>query len=387
MQCPHCQWNNAPGLSHCFNCRSPLGAEPQASSIQQAAPAEDSTGLAELGTRYAATLIDAMVTAMAMVFVVLVYVFGLNGLPGAIGEHALMGSLLVLLGLLLLPGVLDAYGGSIGRRVMGIVVLRPNGARLNPIVGVWRHILKYAFGLGMPFIGSLVARLLFGRRYLHEWFVRAQVVQSDGLPTPAAEVRRKPVDPNDFAAMLEAGLPGKQTEKFNKIPATAPPSRWRRMKPVMLGAIALFFVLPLISTAWSIWADASDPGKRLISEVKRSLQPQLEQLGLHAKAHGRYPDALGVMETNDNPPASAPIHAAIDQIHLNPDSGTVTVRLSAAPFAGQHLVIKPRPARASAKTIRWDCGSTDIPVDQLPTDCAVVWPTTPAPSTPVTSAP
>jgi len=60
-----------------------------------------------------------LIDAMAMAVVVLVCVFGLNGLPGAESGHLLMASLLVLLGLMLLPGVLDAYGGSIGRRVMG----------------------------------------------------------------------------------------------------------------------------------------------------------------------------------------------------------------------------------------------------------------------------
>ena len=35
----------------------------------------------------------------------------------------------------MLPGVLDAYGGSVGRRVMGIAVVRPDGAPLNPLLG------------------------------------------------------------------------------------------------------------------------------------------------------------------------------------------------------------------------------------------------------------
>ncbi len=378
MQCPKCQWNNATGLSHCFNCRSPLGVEPQPNTSQKESPSDDDpTGLAELGARYLATLIDAMVTAMAMGFVVLVYVFALNGLPGVIGEHALMGSLVMLLALLVLPGVLDAYGGSIGRRVMGIVVVRPNGARLNPVVGVWRHMLKYGFGLGMPFVGSLIARLLFGRRYLHEWFVRAQVVQSDTLPATAIEMRRKPVDSNDFAAMLEGGLAANRTARADEQPAVATTSRLRRMKPAILGAIALFFVVPLISAAWSIWTDSSDPDKQIIAGVKRSLQPQLDRLGLHAKAHGRYPDTLDATDEvgADASPASAPIHPAISEIHLDPDSGTVTVRLNTTPFEGQHLVFKPRPARATAKAIRWDCGTTDIPINRLPTDCALAWPT------------
>ncbi|MBA4266990.1 MAG: hypothetical protein C0453_18085, partial [Comamonadaceae bacterium] len=382
-----CQWNNAAGLSHCFNCHALLGAEPGATAARPAPPADDPMGLAELGTRYVATLIDAMVTALAMAFVVLVYVFGLNGLPGAIGEHALMASLLALLAVLVLPGVLDAYGGSIGRRVMGIAVVRHNGERLNPVVGVCRHLLKYGFGLGMPFIGSLIARLLLGRRYLHEWFVRAQVVQSDALPVPAAEARRKPVDPNDFAAMLEVGLPGTPAAKPAQSPAKAGPSRWRRLKPVMLGAIALFFVLPLISTAWSIWADTNDPDKQLISAVKRSLQPQLDQLGLHAKAHGRYPDAWDALNASGDQPGGAALHPAVDGLHLDPDSGTVTVRLNAAPFDGQHLVFKPRPAQATVKVVRWDCGTTDIPVKRLPSDCAIEWPAPPTPYTPATSAP
>jgi uncharacterized RDD family membrane protein YckC len=221
MQCPRCQWNNPGGSVHCFNCHSPLGDAPQAKPAQ-GTPADAASGQADLGSRYLATLIDAVLSAAAVGVVVLAYVFGLNHLPGSESGDWLMASLVVVLGLLLLPGVLDAYGGSIGRRVMGIAVIRPDGAPLNPFLGVWRHLLKYAFGLGMPLIGSLIARVLFGSRYLHEWFVRAQVVRSETLLQRTPGASRKPADPNDFAAMVEAGQPHWPTLK-----PTAPPTPLR----------------------------------------------------------------------------------------------------------------------------------------------------------------
>jgi len=102
---------------------------------------------------------------------------------------------------------------------------------------------------------------------------------------------------------------------------------------------------------------------------------------LHAKAHGRYPDAWDTQEASGEHPDGSALHPAVDELHLDPDSGTVTVRLNAAPFAGQHLVFKPRPARATVKVVRWDCGTTDIPVKRLPSDCALEWPSRPTPST------
>jgi uncharacterized RDD family membrane protein YckC len=393
MQCPRCQWNNPGGSVHCFNCHSPLG-EAHLAKPPLGTAAEGASAQADLGSRYLATLIDAVFSAAAVGVVVLVYVFGLNGLPGTGSGDGLLASLLVALGLLVLPGVLDAYGGSVGRRVMGIAVVRPDGAPLNPLLGVWRHLLKYAFGLGMPFIGSLIARVLFGSRFLHEWFVRAQVVRSETVPQGASGGSRKPADPNDFAAMLEARQPLPNQTKATAIAtatATATPdapsaqpavSRWRRMKPVVLGAIALFFVLPLLSAGWSIWSDLGDPGKQLIGEVKRSQQPLLDRLGLYAKAQGRYPQSMAELAGSGETPQGVASHPAIDQLTFDPGTGVLTVRLAAAPFEGKHVLFKPRPARATVKAVRWDCGSTDIPRHSLPSDCANEWSPEAVPSLP-----
>lgn len=94
-----------------------------------------------------------------------------------LGDRLFLPLLLGAVGMLLLPGLSDPYGGSPGRRLLDIELRRPDGTPPGLLASLIRHSLKYGL-LALNIVGlHLIARLLFKRDFLHEVGSSARVMR------------------------------------------------------------------------------------------------------------------------------------------------------------------------------------------------------------------
>lgn len=169
MRCGHCGWNNPKGHQTCFSCHRPLSAAPAPTPVATDDP--DDVGII---VRLIASTIDlALMLVGALALLLLWWLNHDTRWADALFLPMLAG----VLGMLLLPGLTDPYGGSPGRRLMGIELRRPDGRPPGLLASVVRHVLKYGL-LVFHFIGShLIARLVFKRDFLHEVASSARIVR------------------------------------------------------------------------------------------------------------------------------------------------------------------------------------------------------------------
>ena len=176
MKCTHCGWLNPATSTQCFNCQATLHVPlaPAGHSTKAESP------VALMWARIQATLIDLLLMLASAITVV---VLGVKLAPPR-SSAWFMGTVVAVLIALLLPALLDAWGrGSVGKRVMGLRVLKLHGQRPGLARSLLRHSAKYLGHLIGPVVLWLLEALLLRHRKLHEVISGTQVVRRDS-PSP-----------------------------------------------------------------------------------------------------------------------------------------------------------------------------------------------------------
>ena len=367
MKCPHCNWQNPATYTHCFNCNAPLMAEAAPASSGRferrqhpqpghaaTAPAHEPSTLAmaepDALKRVAATIIDALLLGVALIAIAAAGLFALQS-PALASAGLTAVALIVVLALLLPFGVLgglDATGGTPGKRLLQLRVIRGPGQAPGVLRASLRQLAKYGFNLALPFVFHLIDRVLFGRQGAHNVLTGTHVVDRRAAATAVQRFVAEQAT-GRIRARLACGL------------------------LVGLGAFALA-VLALLTVGWaqSTLRDRADPqGAAVRDELEtlvRGARPvtRLAQ-DHHARTQAFAPDvaALGL----------GALPEGVDRIEANPRNGALTATLNAqlaqGRLAGRHIVWVPefRTRKGDTQLRRWRCGSADNDPAWLPATC------------------
>ena len=170
--CPRCRSVNEPGAAFCYSCGLPFDErrEPGAALLPPGRPAG-------FWVRVAGWVIDTVLLAAAQLALVALW-------PGlSISEHFLAEEpawtkvdWVVLVGNVLYYTLgLSIWATTIGKRVMGIYVLRPDGSKLGPVRAFARY-LAYVVS-ALPFLfGYLMVAIRRDKRALHDLICDTVVV-------------------------------------------------------------------------------------------------------------------------------------------------------------------------------------------------------------------
>ena len=160
--CPRCRTVNQDGSIFCFNCGLPLDDTAPADR-----PAPRYTGIpAGFWIRFAAAMIDATILAAAQLTLIAIWV----GLPEYIESDSLIHwvdvPLVFMTAVYYTIGV-SVWATTVGKRVFGLRVLRPDGSKVGPGRALGRY-----FAGGISFlilgVGYLMIAFRSDKRGLHD---------------------------------------------------------------------------------------------------------------------------------------------------------------------------------------------------------------------------
>ena len=162
IACPRCRTVNQAGSIFCFNCGLPLDEAAPA-----ARPSPYYTGRpAGFWVRLAAALIDAAILITAQLTVIAIW----PGIPEYIESDSLLhwvdAPLLLLTALYYTVGV-SVWSTTVGKRVLGLRVLRPDGSKISPLRSLARY---FASGISFLLLGFGFLMIAFNsdKRALHD---------------------------------------------------------------------------------------------------------------------------------------------------------------------------------------------------------------------------
>ncbi len=170
--CPRCQASNETGATYCYSCGFPL---------DEAGPA--SRAVAAAGTpagfwiRLLAWLIDGVVLAVAHLLTIIV-------LPGTSIElyytdpssWTLTDSIMALVTAAYDTFGVSIYSTTLGKRALGLYVLRRDGSRVSTLRAFGRHLAGILSGL-LLFVGYLMIAVSADKRGLHDHICDTVVVK------------------------------------------------------------------------------------------------------------------------------------------------------------------------------------------------------------------
>jgi uncharacterized RDD family membrane protein YckC len=191
-----------PAISICSRCGaylcvpcSHLGPEGQdycqACVAKVAVPA-----LATRNSRLLAQLLDSLVVSLPVFVTMIIYLFFMLGEGAEADTRGLIGGLLFSLAFLMTLGVLgyQAYqttrtGQSIGKRMMGIRVVRGDGSRADFVrVVLLRNVVPYLINVGCGLFGLIDTLFIFSeeQRCIHDHIADTRVVKVGAKEPPFA---------------------------------------------------------------------------------------------------------------------------------------------------------------------------------------------------------
>lgn len=387
MPCPACGWNNPPDAHHCFRCRTELAAaSPAANGIgapggwppvgaPSAPDASDAPAsevrLASSLQRTTATLIDAALM-LASVGVWLAAAWPPPGEPSVpwlawAGNGGGVVVLAVAVLLLLLPAVLEAAGGTLGKRVVGIRVVTGSGAPPGIPLSLARHLFKYVVNLVLPGAWKFIDGWLMDRP-LHETvtdtFVIAHPPRSAGGASTRSglfheqlieQARQKPgasaAPAIDRQALLAAETAQGTASRL-----------YERIKTVGVWVLGASLGILLVSAGWSLYQESKDPGMSEISAHKDALAPLLKRLVRHYEVSQNFEADFQQLDTSV-------LASRFSRIDVDPHSGLVIATLADGMYRDKRMVLNPLLSATKRKVKGWSCGSPDIPREQLPSGC------------------
>ncbi len=199
MFCPACGNNNVSGSQTCSKCEATLPASATippttvASTAQtKAAPLIAGAALAGMGDRAIATILDAAVVGAIYALVGMWAAVRWGGVTGngfklystaanvTFGIVGIFGFLYVWL----LEGVL---GATLGKFILNVRVRRADGGTIGLKQSLIRNLLRLIDGIGVYFVGFLIAIFSHLKQRLGDHLAKTVVVQRDSGPLPRAE--------------------------------------------------------------------------------------------------------------------------------------------------------------------------------------------------------
>ncbi len=191
--CPRCRNVNEPGTAYCYSCGLPFGDGPP--QIRQ----NVAIGGCPAGfwIRFVAWIIDSIVLTgiyIGVLFLIILVVYVAlpesslaacldedSGLSTSCGSlYTIMGTMPYLLGyvvsaLYYVIGV-SVWSTTVGKRILGLYVLRPDGSRIGPGRALARW-LAYIPSSLLLFIGYLMIAFLEDKRGLHDLICDTVVIK------------------------------------------------------------------------------------------------------------------------------------------------------------------------------------------------------------------
>ena len=370
MKCPTCQWHNPGEATHCVMCRAPLvsGGGPDFTTdfARQPAPAAEATPvtvyLATDLSRTAATVIDvAQMLVSAVVWLVLVW-----DMSWSIWLKLLGAALLFLL-----PAVLDAGPGSLGKRCMKIQVVTARGEKPSLAISIWRHFVKYVLHIVLPIVWKLIEPWLTGGRHLHDAWAGTTVIER--LPASAPAARTTPELFHEAliaqAQGVHAGTAPQAPRRADVKNASQQVTRASRafdtFKSLLAWCIAGALLWLFVPAVWSLYKESQDPTMSAVSDAKAATK-KLTHLLSQRFERGQS------LELDWSDPALAALEADLGAVFTSITTeprGLVTLQIRSGPVAGKHIVLAPEYHFSKKSIKKWTCGSPDIEQAQLPTGC------------------
>jgi RDD family len=216
--------------------------------------------------------------------------------------------LLTLLGALafalLLPGVMDAWGGgSFGKRIAGLRMVTRNGARPGLFRSLLRHSVKFGMNLAVPVVFHLVERMVLRGHHLHEMLSGTRVV-------------------------------------------------WRHAtdRPTLMWWVVGSTLLPLVLLSIGMQTLTGQSGAAQTSAIRKAWAASLPlktAAAEHLMAEGKFP-------TREALPIVAGQHVESIDAH----TGRLVVMLDQGPSVGSLLVFWPeRSTQDATRILRWRCAT------------------------------
>ena len=173
VTCPRCRAANGPGATFCYACGLPLdepGMRPAAQSVAGGIPAG-------FWIRLLAWFIDSVVLFIVQMILIAV-------LPGISLEEYFADdsfwtsydSFLTLVGVIYYTAGVSVWATTIGKRMLGLYVLRPDGSKLGPGRAFARYWAPLLSAL-ILFIGFLMVAFREDKRALHDLICDTVVVK------------------------------------------------------------------------------------------------------------------------------------------------------------------------------------------------------------------
>ena len=169
--CPRCSSVNQPGSIFCFNCGLPLDDTPTAPR-----QTTDYAGRpAGFWIRLAAALVDTAVLVTAQLAIIAIW----PGLPEYFESDSMLhwvdAPLVILTALYHTIGV-SVWSTTVGKRVLGLYVLRPDGSKVRPHRALARY---FASGISFLILGVGYLMIAFNqhKRSLHDLICDTKVVR------------------------------------------------------------------------------------------------------------------------------------------------------------------------------------------------------------------
>ncbi len=152
--CPRCGSVNEPGSAYCFSCGLPLD--------ERTAPAPSFAAGVPAGfwIRVLALVIDGVILGVVGIVVTLVT----------------LGILEIILGAVYYTVAVSAWSTTIGKRLLGLYVLRPDGSKVGPGRAFARY-WAYAASTFLLFVGYLMVAFREDKRALHDLMCNTVVVR------------------------------------------------------------------------------------------------------------------------------------------------------------------------------------------------------------------
>ena len=177
ISCPRCRSSNAPGTTFCFSCGLPLevfGGRPPLQVAGESALAGTPAGF---WIRLLAWIIDSIV--LVMVQLVLLTVMPGTSIEAYYTAETLWttaDSVMTLLSAVYYTVGVSVFSTTVGKRVLGMYVLRKDGSKVSGLRALARHVASGLSAL-LLFIGYLMIGFSSDKRGLHDHICDTVVVR------------------------------------------------------------------------------------------------------------------------------------------------------------------------------------------------------------------
>jgi len=339
MQCPQCNWQNPASYTHCFSCAAalmPAAAAPAPASPRPAAappaPSANAEVFAGFFARLGATVVDTVVMGVSAAALFAAWIAGHQALYG--GTWPLLSAIGVAMLGLLVPAAMDAWGrGSPGKQIFKMRVVTASGERPGIVRASLRHVLKFAFNLGLPLLFHKLQSLMFGERSLHNWATGAYVVSTQASDAAVLDAIRQPTRSTAFLKGLVLSV---------------------------AGVVALAVLALVASALLQDGSERASPARDAVRRLHGAAQPVTQLVQNHYQRTGAFPADAQAIGLGALPPG-------FSAIAIHPANGVVRLTIADVPeapgLAGRHLVYTPvlRTRKQQTQIGKWQCGSDDIP--------------------------